>query len=58
MMPMAETDKWELQPQDPLVRNLEKLFHPKNRDALVVVSAPDNALAEHGAISAALTLLE
>jgi len=58
LMPMAETDEWKLQPQDPLVRNLEKLFHPKNRDALVVVSAPDNALAEHGAISAALTLLE
>jgi hypothetical protein len=55
---MAETDEWKLQLQDPLAREMEDLFHPKNRDAVIVVSAPDKALAEHGAIAAALTLLE
>lgn len=58
VMPMAETDEWKLQLQDPLAREMEDLFHPKNRDAVIVVSAPDKALAEHGAIAAALTLLE
>lgn len=58
VMPMAEDDEWELQPGDQLARDLGSLIHPRNRDAVMVVSGSDKGLAEHGAVAAALTLLE
>lgn len=58
VMPMEESDEWELRSGDELVQSLEKSVHPKPRDAVMVVSAPSRRLAEQGAIAAALTLLK
>jgi predicted transcriptional regulator len=58
VMPMAESDEWELQPEDDLVQSLDESIHPRYRDAVVVASAPSKGMAEQGAIAAALTLLE
>lgn len=57
VMPTAERD-WKLSSQDSLVQTLDKSFHPKNNDVVSIVSAPSKAVAEYGAIAAALTLLE
>lgn len=58
VMPMAENKEWRLNSKDLFVQELKKSFRPKDDDVLTVVSAPHRGLAEHGAMAAALTLLE
>jgi predicted transcriptional regulator len=57
VMPTAERD-WRLSSQDSLVQALDESFQPKNFDVVAIVSAPSKAVAEYGAMAAALTLLE
>ena len=58
VMPMAEGEEWQLISVDSLVQEVKKSFSPRDDDVLTVVSAPYRGLAEHGAMAAALTLLE
>jgi hypothetical protein len=58
VMPMREPESsWILQPHDLLFAELRKTFSPKNNDVIMIVSAPNQELAEHSAMAAALTLL-
>jgi len=57
LMPMANED-WKLNPQDSLARDLNGLFAPGDKDVIIIASAPEKEIAEHGAMAAALTLVE
>jgi len=57
MMPVGEREGWILQPHDLLFAELRKAFSPSNGDVITIVSAPNQELAEHSAMAAALTLL-
>lgn len=57
VMPMSELENWILQPHDLLYAELRKAFSPNNDDVITIVSAPNQELAEHSAMAAALTLL-
>ncbi len=58
VMPMAENEDWKLSSEDPLARDLQNSFHPRENDVVTIISAPDKGHAEDGAMAAALTLLE
>jgi len=58
VMPMLDTGESILKSDDALVRELNGLLKPGNRDAVTIASASERALAEHGAFAAALTLLD
>ncbi len=58
VMPMAENGDWTFGPEDPLVEELERVFHPKENDVVTITSASSRLLAEHAVIAAAITLLE
>lgn len=57
LMPMSETEKWSLTEDDLLYQNLKNTLAPRQGDVIVISSAPDGPLAEHGAVAAALTLV-
>ena len=57
VMPMSEGESWILQPHDVLFAELRKAFSPNDDDVITIVSAPNQGLAEHSAMAAALTLL-
>lgn len=57
LMPMANED-WKLNPQDSLGPDLNGLFAPRENDVIIIASAPEKEIAEHGAMAAALTLVE
>jgi predicted transcriptional regulator len=57
VMPMSEGESWIQQPHDLLFAELRKAFSPNNNDVITIVSAPNQELAEHSAMAAALTLL-
>jgi predicted transcriptional regulator len=56
VMPTADRNE-ETNFDDTLVHDLESLLHPKDGDAVTIVSAPNRETAEQGAIAAALELL-
>ncbi len=56
VMPMGERESWILQPHELLFGELRKAFSPNNDDVITIVSAPNQELAEHSAMAAALTL--
>lgn len=58
VMPKGEREEWTLAPHDLLFKDLRKLFAPRDGDAIVIVGAPNIGLAEHGAMAAALTILD
>jgi predicted transcriptional regulator len=58
LMPMSENGEWSLNSGDPLFQDLRKSFSPREGDVIVLSSAPDSATADHGAMAAALTLIE
>ena len=58
LMPMAEKDDWRLKADDQLTLRLWETLQPKEGDVIVIVGAPEKALAEYGALAAAMTLLE
>jgi hypothetical protein len=55
---MSENEKWGLNSDDRLSEDLRKSFSPGEGDVIVLSSAPDRATAHHGAMAAALTLIE
>jgi predicted transcriptional regulator len=57
LMPMADQD-WKLSQQDSLGRDLNRLFAPRDNDVIIIASAPEKEIAEHGAMAAALTLVQ
>jgi predicted transcriptional regulator len=57
VMPRSEREGWTMQPHDLLFAELRKAFSPNNDDVITIVSAPNQELAEHSAMAAALTLL-
>ena len=57
VMPMSEGENWILQPHDLLYAELREAFSLNNDDVITIVSAPNQELAEHSAMAAALTLL-
>ena len=57
VMPMSEAEEWKLNADDTLFQELKSSFAPKGDDVVVISSAPDKILAEHGAMAAALTLM-
>jgi predicted transcriptional regulator len=57
VMPMSESENWILQPHDLLYAELREAFSLNNDDVITIVSAPNQELAEHSAMAAALTLL-
>lgn len=57
LMPMSENEKWSLTQNDSLYQDLKNALSPRQGDVVVISSAPDGPLAEHGAVAAALTLV-
>lgn len=57
-IPMSHEGISKLESSDALIRDLDQLLQPADRDAIVIASASEKSLAEHGALAAALTLLE
>jgi predicted transcriptional regulator len=57
LMPMANED-WKLNQEDSLGRDLNGLFAPRDKDVIIIASAPEKEIAEQGAMAAALTLVE
>jgi Mn-dependent DtxR family transcriptional regulator len=57
LMPMSESEEWRLGQDDPLFQDLKNAFNPEEGDVVVVSSASGRALAEHGAMAAALTFM-
>ncbi len=57
LMPMSD-DAWKLGREEPLAKDLDASFNPKDNDVVIVASGRDKMLAAYGAIAAALTLLE
>jgi predicted transcriptional regulator len=58
LMPMSENEGWSLNSDDLLFQDLRKSFGPGEGDVIILSSAPDRAAAHHGAMAAALTLIE
>ncbi len=58
LMPITESKDWRLKPEDPLARDLMDSLSPRDNDVVAIISAANKGLAEHGAMAAALTLLE
>jgi len=56
-MPMGDREEWTLETKDGLSYELLRCFEPRDEDVITIVSAPNESLAEHCAIAAALTLL-
>jgi len=57
VMPMG-SDEWKLDHHDPLVGELNNMFHPNDNDVIIIASARERNLADYGAIAAGLTLIE
>jgi len=55
LMPM---DRWRLRADDLLAQEINRLFNPEDGDVITIVGATTRELAEHGALAAALTLVE
>jgi len=58
VMPMSDTGETKLEPDDALVLDLEAALHPRNHDAVTIVGASEEGVAEHAAFAAALTMLD
>jgi hypothetical protein len=56
-MPMSESEDWTLGASDLLFQELQKSFAPTNGDVITIASGPNQELAEHSAMAAALTLI-
>jgi predicted transcriptional regulator len=58
VMPIEDPHAWKLERKDPLGQDLERLLQPKDKDAIIVVSARERVVAAEAAMAAALTLLQ
>jgi len=57
-MPRGERQESTIASHDLLFEDLRKLFALKEGDVIIIVGAPNVGLAEHGAMAAALTILD
>jgi hypothetical protein len=57
VMPLGNENS-EMKSQAELQQALNRLFAPTDNDVLIIVSAPENEIAELGAMAAALTLID